>query len=112
MSLFTGVIGVIGLLVIVMTPTKLVSGFISGRIYDLDARQSPRVGLVLGTRGEFSLIIAAVALAGAGTTLAGEVAHTIYAFTVGYVLEMRILGSLLMQYAGPLERLVAARFDS
>jgi CPA2 family monovalent cation:H+ antiporter-2 len=111
-TLFTGVIGVIGLLVVVTTPTKLVSGFISGRIYNLDARRSTRVGLALGTRGEFSLIIAAVALAGAGTTLTSGISQTIYAFTVGYVLVMSILGSLLMQYSGPLEAFATARFES
>lgn len=109
-TLFTGVIGLITILVVVTTPTKLVSGFLSGRVYDLNARRSTRVGVALATRGEFSLIIAAVAIAGAGTSLSPDIAQTIYAFSVGYVLAMSILGSLLMQYSGPLETFATARF--
>jgi CPA2 family monovalent cation:H+ antiporter-2 len=111
-TLFTGVIGLIAVLVVVTTPTKLVSGFLSGRVYDLNARRSTRVGAALATRGEFSLIIAAVALAGAGTSLSPDIAQTIYAVSVGYVLAMSILGSLLMQYSGPLETFATARFPS
>jgi CPA2 family monovalent cation:H+ antiporter-2 len=59
------------------------------------------------TRGEFSLIIASVALGGAGTTLAVETANTIYAFAVGYILVMSILGPLLMQHSKLFERKVA-----
>ena len=97
-----GVIGLIAILVVVTTPTKFVPGFFGGRVYGLNARRSTRVAVALTTRGEFSLIIAAVALAGAGTSLTPEQAQTIYAFTVGYVLAMSILGSLLMQYSSPL----------
>ncbi len=51
---------------VVTTPTKLLSGYLSGRAYALTPRRSMRVGLGMVTRGEFSLIIAAVALTGAG----------------------------------------------
>ena len=108
--LFVEVLGVIALIVVVTGPPKLLSGFLSGRVYDLDARRSTRVGIALGTRGEFSLIIAAVALAGAGTSLLPEVSQTIYAFTVGYVLVMSVLGSTFMRYSGPLESFAVARF--
>ena len=108
--LFVEVLGVIGLIVVVTGPPKLLSGFLSGRVYDLDARRSTRVGIALGTRGEFSLIIAAVALAGAGTSLLPEVSQTIYAFTVGYVLVMSVLGSTFMRYSSPLESFAVARF--
>lgn len=111
-TLFLGVIGLIAILVVVTTPTKLVSGFLSGRVYGLSARRSTRVAVTLTTRGEFSLIIAAIALAGAGTSLTPEQAQTIYAFTVGYVLAMSILGSLLMQYSSPLEAFATARLRS
>jgi CPA2 family monovalent cation:H+ antiporter-2 len=94
-----GVIGLIAVAVVVTAPAKLISGFYSGRIYDLNDRRSLRVGFGLVTRGEFSLIIAAVALAGAGGTVTAETAQTIYAFTVGYVLVMSILGTVLMQSA-------------
>jgi len=62
--LFVGVVGLVVVLVVVTTPTELASGFLGGRVYGLDARRSTRVGIALATRGEFSLIIAAVALAG------------------------------------------------
>jgi CPA2 family monovalent cation:H+ antiporter-2 len=58
------------------------------------------------TRGEFSLIIAAVALSAAGGTLAPETARTIYAAAVGYVLVMSALGTTLMGASGWFERFV------
>ena len=94
-----GAVELIAVAVVVTIPTKLISGFYSGRIYNLDNRRSLHVGLGMVTRGEFSLIIAAVAIAGAGGTVAAETAQTIYAFTVGYVLVMSILGTVLMQSA-------------
>jgi len=108
--LFAGVAALVVAAVIVTTPTKLLSGYLGGRAYDLDPRRSMRVGLGMVTRGEFSLIIAAVALTGAGTSLSVETANTIYAFTVAYVLVMSILGTVLMQYSAPFERLAVDRF--
>jgi CPA2 family monovalent cation:H+ antiporter-2 len=84
----------------------LVSGFVGGRAYGLSDRRSLRVGLALVTRGEFSLIVATLALSGAGTTLPVETAETIYAGAVGYVLVMSLLGTLLMSFATPIERAV------
>jgi len=92
--------------VLVTTPTKLLSGFYGGRAYGLSDRRSLRVGLAMATRGEFSLIIATLALTGAGTTLPVETADTIYAATVGYVLVMSLLGTTLMQFSGAVERLL------
>ncbi|MEF8856387.1 MAG: cation:proton antiporter, partial [Haloplanus sp.] len=88
--------GVIVVLVALTAPAKLLSGFYGGRAYALDDRRSLRVGLAMITRGEFSLIIAAVALSGAGGTLPTETARTIYAAAVGYVLVMSVLGTTLM----------------
>ena len=85
------------------TPTKLVTGFLGGRIYGLDDRRSLRVGFGMTTRGEFSLIIASLALSGAGSAIAPATVQTIYAFTVGYVLVMSVLGTSLMQYSGRME---------
>ncbi|MFB6103256.1 MAG: cation:proton antiporter [Haloplanus sp.] len=104
--LFVEAIDVIGITVAVTTPAKLLSGVYSGRVYDLDDRRSLRVGLAMVTRGEFSLIIAAVALAGAGTTLPAATAQTMYAMAVGYVLVMSSLGTTLMQVSGRFERLL------
>ncbi|SNZ14972.1 potassium/proton antiporter membrane subunit, CPA2 family [Natronoarchaeum philippinense] len=89
-------VAVLVLAVLVTTPTKLVSGYLGGRVYDLDERRSLRVGASMVTRGEFSLIIAAtIAAAGTGTVMT----ETIPDLTVGYVLVMSILGTVLMQYA-------------
>ncbi|ELY42109.1 cation:proton antiporter [Natronorubrum sulfidifaciens] len=105
-TLFLDVLWLIAAAVLLTTPTKLVSGYLGGRIYDLDERRSLRVGLGMTTRGEFSLIIASIALAGAGIGLAEGVADDIYAFAVGYVLFMSILGTTLMQYSDRIEAAV------
>ncbi|WP_254531416.1 cation:proton antiporter [Natrinema gelatinilyticum] len=97
------VLGTILAAAIVTTPTKAISGYLGGRIYDLDTRRSVRVGLGMTTRGEFSLIIASLALSGAGTSLEMHVANQIYAFSVGYVLVMSILGTSLMQHSNRIE---------
>ncbi|WP_248517683.1 cation:proton antiporter [Salinarchaeum laminariae] len=110
--LVAGVAALVGIAVLVTTPTKLFSGYLGGRAYDLGPRRSTRVGLGMVTRGEFSLIIAAVALEGAGGTLSAAVAGDIYSFTVGYVLAMSILGTLLMQYSEPFERVAVERFGT
>jgi len=101
--------GVIAVLVTVTAPAKLLSGFYGGRTYALDDRRSLRVGLAMTTRGEFSLIIAAVALTGAGGTLPVETARTIYAAAVGYVLVMSALGTTLMGVSDRFERLLPTR---
>ncbi|MFB6079227.1 MAG: cation:proton antiporter [Halarchaeum sp.] len=90
--------------VAVSVPTKLLSGFYGGRVYGLDDRRALRVGLGMVTRGEFSLIVAATALAGAGAALDVAAAEDIYALAVGYVLVMSVLGTALMQYAAVIER--------
>lgn len=88
------------------TPTKLLSGFLSGRIYALDRRRSVRVATGMVTRGEFSLIITALAATAGGTTV---LVDTLPALTVGYVLIMSTLGSTLMQHADTLNRVLPRR---
>lgn len=110
--LFGGVLELVVVAVLVTTPTKLVSGYLGGRIYDLDARRSTRVALGMTIRGEFSLIIATLALSGGGVTLPDGTAQTIYAFAVGYVLVMSILGTSLMQYSDSMEAIVVPRLSS
>jgi CPA2 family monovalent cation:H+ antiporter-2 len=97
--LIAGVAGILAVVVVVTTPTKLASGFYTGRLYGLDDRRSVRVGATMVTRGEFSLIIAATAATGATQTMT----EVIPALAVGYVLVMSVLGTLLMQYSGRLE---------
>ncbi|WP_207589455.1 cation:proton antiporter [Halomontanus rarus] len=106
------ILAAIGAAVVLTTPTKLVSGYLGGRIYDLDERRSVRVGLGMVTRGEFSLIIASVAITGAGFGIAEGVANDINAFAVGYVLVMSILGTTLMQYSSRIESIVVPRLES
>ena len=89
--------------VVLTTPAKLLSGYLGGRVYDLSARRSVRVGLGLVPRGEFSLVIAALA-AGGSTTVMRE---TIPALAVGYVLVMSVLGTVLMQRSAAVERVLA-----
>ena len=110
--LFTSVLTLVLVAVVLTVPTKLVSGYLGGRIYDLDTRRSTRVGLGMTTRGEFSLIIATLALSGSGITLSEPVVQTIYAFAVGYVLVMSIIGTMLMQYSESVEAAVVPRLST
>jgi CPA2 family monovalent cation:H+ antiporter-2 len=99
--LVVAVAGPLALAVVLTTPTKLVSGYYGGRLYDLDARRSVRVGCGMVTRGEFSLIIATLAASqGSGTVLT----ETLPALAVGYVLVMSVLGTTLMGHADTVER--------
>lgn len=91
-GLFTlSILGMIVAAVIVTPPTKTVSGYLGGRLYGLNDRRSLRVDFGMTTRGEFSLIIASLALSGSDSGMAAETAQTIYAFTVGYILVMFFL---------------------
>jgi CPA2 family monovalent cation:H+ antiporter-2 len=108
-----GVAGLIAVAVLASTPTKVFSGYLGGRAFDLDARRSARVGLAMTTRGEFSLIIATLAVSGAAAgTIPQATANRISAFAVGYVLVMAIVGTTLMQYSEPFERVATRRFDT
>jgi CPA2 family monovalent cation:H+ antiporter-2 len=110
--LFGGVAALVALAVLVTTPTKLVTGFLAGRAFDLNTKRSTRVALGMTTRGEFSLIIATVAVSGANAgTFDPELAATINAFAVGYVLVMAVLGTTLMQYSGPFESVAVSWLD-
>ncbi|WP_424018271.1 cation:proton antiporter [Halorientalis pallida] len=89
--------------VVVTTASKLLSGTLSGRVYDLDPRRSLRVGLGMVPRGEFSLILATLAATAGGN--AGTLGEVVPAFAVGYVLVMSIVGTLLIQNANVIEGL-------
>jgi CPA2 family monovalent cation:H+ antiporter-2 len=111
--LVVGAMGLIGAAVLATTPTKVISGFLGGRAFGLDVRRSTRVALGMTTRGEFSLIIATLAVAGAAAgTIPQPMAERISAFAVGYVLVMATVGTTLMQYSEPFETLVTERFES
>ncbi|QLG27724.1 cation:proton antiporter [Halorarum halophilum] len=92
-TLLAGVAWLLVAALVATTVGKVVSGTLSGRVYGLDATRSLRVGIGLVPRGEFSLVLAALA-AGSGS---GVLQNVIPAFAVGYVLVMSILGTVLMQ---------------
>lgn len=92
----------IAVAVVATTLAKLGSGVASGYVYELRPRRALRVGLGLIPRGEFSLIVAALA----ATSTIPEVQSVVPAFAVGYVLAMSILGSVAIQYADGVARAV------
>ncbi|KAB1192843.1 cation:proton antiporter [Haloferax sp. MBLA0076] len=98
--------------VVLTTPAKVVSGYLGGRVYDLSTHRSLRVGVGMVPRGEFSLVIAALAASGSTQVMR----EAIPAFAVGYVLVMSALGTVLMQRSDLVERLVfrggSAKADS
>lgn len=74
---------------------SVLSGVLSGWAYGLSDRQALRVGFGLVARGEFSLVLAALA-----TTVGGGALDTVIPqFAVGYVLVMSVAGTLSMQHA-------------
>ena len=101
--LFPAVAVPLAALVVVSTVSKLLSGYYGGRYYGLSERRSIRASLALVARGEFSLVIAALAVSAGGSTALSE---TIPAIAVGYVLAMSVLGTVLMRYSGAIERRV------
>jgi CPA2 family monovalent cation:H+ antiporter-2 len=101
------ILGLLALAVVLSSVSKLASGTLSGWVYGFDATRSLRVGLGLLPRGEFSLVIAALAAGTAG----GQLQATIPAFAVGYVLVMSILGTVLIQQADPITSRVAPLLD-
>ncbi|WP_096394023.1 cation:proton antiporter [Halorubrum trapanicum] len=111
-ALFADVAAFVALAVVVTTPPKVVTGYLAGRAFDLDVRRSTRVGLGMTTRGEFSLIIATVAVSGANAgSFDPALAGTINAFAVGYVLVMAVLGTTLMGYSAPFESVATSWLD-
>jgi CPA2 family monovalent cation:H+ antiporter-2 len=106
LSVLGGVLGLLVVLVVVTSATKLVSGYLGGMAYGLSPRRSVRSAVALVARGEFSLVLAALAVTAGGST---ALTTTIPALAVGYVLVMSVFGTLLMRYSGPLERFVERR---
>ncbi len=101
-TLLAGVAPLLAAAVVLTTATKVASGTLGGRVYGLSATRSLRTGIGLVPRAEFSLVVATLAT-GAGGTLASVVP----AFTVGYVLVMTLLGTVMIQYADGITGLLA-----
>jgi len=108
-TLVIPVAGLLAVAVIVTAPTKFGTAFVGARFYDLSRRRSTRVGLGMVTRGEFSLIIAAVAASAEGVFGTPAITETVPAFAVAYVLVMSVLGTMLMQHSGWFERIMQKR---
>jgi CPA2 family monovalent cation:H+ antiporter-2 len=90
----SSVAGFLAVALVVTTVTKVASGTLGGKLYGLDSRRSFRVGVGLVARGEFSLVLAALAGSAAGDRLGAFVPE----FAVGYVLVMSVLGTLLIRH--------------
>ncbi|QLH83193.1 cation:proton antiporter [Halosimplex pelagicum] len=93
-TVVTTVAGLLGAAVVCSTVTKVVSGTVSGRFYDLSPLRSLRTGIGLVPRGEFSLVIAALAV-----SAPEPVSTVIPPFAVGYVLVMSVVGTVLIQHS-------------
>jgi CPA2 family monovalent cation:H+ antiporter-2 len=96
------VVTALAAIVLLTGPSKVLTGFYGGRIYGLSDRRSLRVGLGMTTRGEFSLVVAALAATGTGTVMT----EIVPAVAVGYVLVMSTVGTLAMQYSDRFEALL------
>jgi CPA2 family monovalent cation:H+ antiporter-2 len=97
-----GVLAPLAVLVPVTAASKLASGYLGGRAYGLNQRRSVRTAVALVARGEFSLVIAALAI-----TAGLPGGDRLLALAVGYVLAMSLLGTVLMRSSGRVEALVA-----
>ncbi len=97
-----GVLVPLAVLVPVTAASKLASGYLGGWIYGLNQRRSVRTAVALVDRGEFSLVIAALAVT---ASLPG--AEKRLALAVGYVLVMSLLGTVPMRSSHRVEALVA-----
>lgn len=81
---------------------NLVAGAVAAKLHSFDRQAGVNVGLTVLTRGEFSLVLAAMATA-AG--LDGRIGP----FVAGYVLLLAIIGPLAVLRSGRLVRLLPAR---
>jgi CPA2 family monovalent cation:H+ antiporter-2 len=77
---------------------KLVTGYLGGRAYGLTERRSARVAVAMVARGEFSLVIAAIAVQ-------ANMDPRLSALAVGYVLVMSVAGTVLMSQSARVEDL-------
>jgi CPA2 family monovalent cation:H+ antiporter-2 len=92
----------VGLAALCTVVLALVAGMIAARLHGFGRLPAANIGLTVLTRGEFSLILAALAV-GAGLD------PRIGPFTAGYVLVLAIVGPLAVSSSGRLARLLPAR---
>ncbi len=96
--LFRGIWPLLILTVIGTTLYKFFTSYYGAKFYDLDRQSSTRVGIAMITRGEFSLVIAALAAQAVGPYATNVITDKIPAFAVSYVLVMSIIGTVLLQH--------------
>ncbi|MGH3876788.1 MAG: cation:proton antiporter [Actinophytocola sp.] len=97
------VLGAAVLLALVTTVTKLVTGWWAAKRQGIGRMGRARAGAALVARGEFSIVIAGLAVS------AGAVDAQLAALTTAYVLVMAISGPLAARLVEPVVRLVAQR---
>lgn len=85
------------LAVVITVAGNLVAGWLSARVYGFSADQAAFTGLTVLARGEFALVLAALA-ATAGLD------DRIGAFVAGYVLILAVLGPLAVTWSAQLAR--------
>ena len=84
------------ILALVTTLTKVVTGWWAAARQGIGRMGRARAGAALVARGEFSIVIAGLAVA------AGAVAHELAALATAYVLLMAIIGPLTARFVEPL----------
>jgi len=99
------VAGPIGAAVMLSLVLNVAAGLAAARLYGLRAEPATNVGFTILARGEFSLILAAMAT---GSGLDGRLSP----FVAGYVLVLAIAGPLLTSRTASIARRVPARLIS
>jgi CPA2 family monovalent cation:H+ antiporter-2 len=97
------VLGVAVLLALVTTVTKVATGWWAAKWQGIARLGRARAGAALVARGEFSIVIAGLAVS------ASAVDARLAALTTAYVLVMAILGPLAARLVEPVARLVLSR---
>ncbi|MGH3758634.1 cation:proton antiporter [Actinophytocola sp.] len=97
------VLGAAVLLALVTTVTKLFTGWWAAKRQGIGRMGRARAGAALVARGEFSIVIAGLAVS------AGVVDPRLAALTTAYVLVMAISGPLAARVVEPIARLVTPR---
>ena len=95
--LFRGIGTILILIVIASSLYKFFTMYYGAKFFHMGQASSTRAGIGMITRGEFSLIIAAIAAEAVGVYDVPVITETIPAFAVSYVLVMSMIGTILMQ---------------
>lgn len=97
-----GVGGPVVAAVVMTVVLTVTAGVIAARIHGYDRIQAANIGLTVLTRGEFSLVLASLALAAGLDSRIGP-------FAAGYVLVLALVGPLAVSTSGRLSRLLPRR---